>query len=160
MFLSTKHLSLDSKHRLAVPSMYRDRIKDSCGGQMVLMPSIPMVDTTAGTVEYEKSLWLYKLNAFEAVAERILAMPENTYAVRQLRERVFGQAEEVSLDAGGRFVVPAPLREYASIEKNVVLVGVGSKFALWSEHEFVNSKNRDKDNVPMETLEKMSELRT
>lgn len=162
MFLSTKHLSLDSKHRLAVPSMYRDRIKDSCGGQMVLMPSIPMVDTTAGKVEYEKSLWLYKLNTFEKVAEGVLAMPENTQAVRQLRERFLGQAEEVCLDAGGRIVVPAQLREYASIEKNVVLVGVGNKFVLWSEQEFVESENkkREQEDVPTETLVMMSGLQT
>lgn len=160
MFLGTKHLNLDSKHRLAVPSKYRDRIKDSCGGQMVLMPSIPMVDKEAGTVTYQKNLWLYKVDAFEEVAAGVLALPENSPAVRQLRDRVLGQAEEVSLDAGGRIVVPVELREYAGIEKNVALVGVGNKFVLWSESEYDNYANNDKQSVPIETLVMMSELKS
>lgn len=160
LFLSTKHLNLDSKHRLAVPSKYRDRIKDSCGGQMVLMPSIPMVDKEAGTVTYQKNLWLYKIDKFEEVAESVLALPENSPAVRQLRDRVLGQAEEVSLDAGGRIVVPAELREYAGIEKNVVLVGVGNKFVLWSENEYADFENSVKQNAPIETLVMMSEIKS
>ena len=54
---------------------------------------------------------------------------------------MIGHATDVEIDSHGRFLVPPLLREYASLEKRVMLVGQGKKFEIWSESNW--SKERD-----------------
>jgi hypothetical protein len=46
---------------------------------------------------------------------------------------LIGHAEECGVDSGGRILLPAPLREFAGLDKRVVLVGQGNKFEVWNE---------------------------
>ena len=46
---------------------------------------------------------------------------------------MIGHATESEIDSQGRFLIPNPLREYAGIQKKIILLGQGSKFELWSE---------------------------
>lgn len=50
-----------------------------------------------------------------------------------MKRLLLGHAEECTLDASGRILLPAPLREFANLEKRVVLVGQGNKFEIWNE---------------------------
>ena len=52
---------------------------------------------------------------------------------RALKRLLLGHAEECGLDASGRILLPAPLREFANLAKQVVLVGQGNKFEIWNE---------------------------
>jgi MraZ protein len=44
-----------------------------------------------------------------------------------------GHADDVVLDAAGRILVPPALRQYAALDRRVILVGQGNKFELWDE---------------------------
>ena len=52
---------------------------------------------------------------------------------RFIQRLVIGHASESEIDSQGRFLIPTPLREYAGIQKKIILLGQGSKFELWSE---------------------------
>jgi MraZ protein len=52
---------------------------------------------------------------------------------RRLQRLLLGHASELELDSHGRILLPALLREYANLDKRVVLVGQGAKFELWNE---------------------------
>lgn len=154
-FLGDSQLNLDSKHRLAFPSKYRGRVKDSCGGQMVLIPSLPTLD--GGVMEFDKSLWLYPMDKFQPLVEKISKLPQTSKDVRGLRQRVLGGAEEVQLDAGGRVVIPERLRVHANITKNIRLIADDDKYILWAEEEYQAYQNEGGE-IPEKIHDLMAEV--
>ena len=56
-------------------------------------------------------------------------MPDTARRVQRL---LIGHATELDLDSNGRILLPAILREYAKIDKEVILVGQGKKFEIWA----------------------------
>lgn len=146
MFIGTNNLILDGKHRMSVPARYRDRIKDLCGGNMVVAPAAPLIVQGSNPTPV-KCLWLYTANEWELVMQQILRLPSLDPVGRMMQQQFLGNAEEVSLDAGGRLLLPARLREYAAIEKNIALVGQGKKFEIWDEVHWLEQQGWDIGNV-------------
>ena len=122
MFRGVNALNLDAKGRMAMPTRYRQRLADSCRGQMVIT-----VDNS------DRCLLVYPLNEWEVVERRIQKLPSFNKHTRRLQRLLIGHATEVDLDANGRLLLPPPLREFASLEKRAVLIGQSNKFELWSE---------------------------
>ena len=52
---------------------------------------------------------------------------------RDLQRLLVGNASDVEIDGAGRILIPAPLRKFAGLEKDVALVGQGARFELWDE---------------------------
>ena len=71
--------------------------------------------------------------AWEAVRDQVNALPNAKRVHRNLQLKLVGAATPVELDGSGRVLVPASHRNAAGIEKKAVLLGMGSKFELWSE---------------------------
>lgn len=122
MFRGSTQLALDGKGRLSIPAKYRERLTTRCGGQLMLT-----ADPTNGC------LLLYPYPEWEIVERQINGLPSMDPVSRQLKMLVVGSAEEITLDGAGRILVPPLLRKFARLDKDVVLVGQGNKFALWSE---------------------------
>ncbi len=123
MFRGVNHLALDSKGRLAVPTRYRDTLARHCNGQMVLT-----VD-----VDRDHCLLLYPLPEWEEIERKLIKLPSLSKPARRLQRLLIGHATECELDGAGRILLPPPLREFASLVKNVVLIGQGNKFEIWDE---------------------------
>ena len=122
MFRGAHSLNLDTKGRLAVPSRYRHAIGERCGGQMVI--------TVNNTKEH--CLWLYPLDEWERVEAKLVALPSFDPNHQQLKRFLLGHACEVDMDGSGRLLLPAVLRDFAMMEKAVMLIGQGNKFEVWS----------------------------
>ena len=146
MFYGTNNLTLDGKHRMAVPAKYRERIKDLCGNNMVVAPAAPLVSADKGLVVSEY-LWLYTADQWAVVAQQVMGLSATVPANRRMQQMFLGGAEEVSVDSTGRLLLPARLREFAKIEKNVALVALGNKFEIWAEDAFVAHQNLDNDSL-------------
>jgi MraZ protein len=121
MFRGVNALQLDSKGRLAVPMRYREALMRQCGGQMVM------------TVDRDQCLLLYPLPDWEEIERKLVKLPSFNKQARRLQRLLMGHATECELDGNGRILVPPPLREFAGLNKAVVLIGQGNKFELWSE---------------------------
>lgn len=121
MFRGINPLSLDGKGRLAMPAKYRQELLQAANGQLVL------------TVDRDRCLLLYPLPVWEEVEGQLIRLSSTNPRARALKRLLLGHAEECTLDASGRILLPAPLREFASLEKRVVLVGQGNKFEIWNE---------------------------
>ncbi|KPL28612.1 MAG: hypothetical protein AMJ72_02430 [Acidithiobacillales bacterium SM1_46] len=119
MYRGVNTLNLDSKGRLAVPTRYRDALARHCSGQMV------------ATVDRDNCLLLYPLPEWEEIERKLVKLPSFNKQARRLQRLLIGHATEVELDGAGRILVPPPLREFASLNKEVVLIGQGNKFELW-----------------------------
>ena len=57
-------------------------------------------------------------------------------SVRALKRFVFGSAAELEYDKQGRVLIPVPLREYASLDKQAVIVGAGDHVEIWSREKY------------------------
>ncbi len=123
-FTGKTNLNLDERGRIGVPTRYREELRVSSEGKVwVTIPPEPS----------EKRLLIYSGPAWEKVAARVHRQNNSKGYVRHARRRMIGHAAEVELDRNGRVLIPQVLRDYAGLEKKVVLAGVGDCFELWAE---------------------------
>ncbi|HJN50039.1 MAG: division/cell wall cluster transcriptional repressor MraZ [Pseudomonadales bacterium] len=122
MFRGVSAINLDAKGRLAIPTRYRDRLAEHCDGQIVVT-----IDTD------ERCLLIYPLPQWEDIERKVEALPSFNPAARRVQRLLIGHATDIVMDGSGRILLPIPLREYARLEKKVVMLGQGGKLELWSE---------------------------
>ncbi|MEW5011340.1 MAG: division/cell wall cluster transcriptional repressor MraZ [Cycloclasticus sp.] len=125
MFRGVNNVTLDAKGRLSIPTRYRAQLKDSCDAQLVM------------TVDRERSLLLYPLPAWEDIERKLIKLPSLNKQARRLQRLLIGHATECELDGQGRVLVSPPLREFAGLDKKVVMIGQGNKFEIWNEQAWL-----------------------
>jgi MraZ protein len=104
--------SLDAKGRLFIPAKLRDEL-----GEVFYV-----------TLSMEKCLTAYSSEGWKALEEKIKAMPRS----KQIQMRpLFAHAAKCELDAQGRILLPAALRDFAGLKKNVTVVGDGDVAEFW-----------------------------
>ncbi|HET9679917.1 MAG TPA: division/cell wall cluster transcriptional repressor MraZ [Gammaproteobacteria bacterium] len=121
MFRGVNNVSLDAKGRLAIPSRYREHLLERCEGQLVV------------TVDPARCLLLYPLPDWEEIERKLVRLPSLNPQARRLQRLLVGHATELDLDGNGRVLLPTPLREFANMERRIVMIGQGNKFELWDE---------------------------
>jgi len=141
MFRGVAQLTLDNKGRLAVPAKYREALMAHCAGRIVI------------TADPSRCLLIYPQPAWEPIEQRLNSLSSFNTQTRALQRLLVGNASDVELDGAGRVLVPGPLRQFAGLDRNVVLVGQGAKFELWDEEKW-NQQMEDaqlfRDGVPPE----------
>ena len=120
MFRGATALNLDAKGRLAVPAKHRDALTVQSGGRLVL------------TAHPHRCLLLYPQSAWELIQEKVMSLPSLDKQASLLQRLLVGFAEDIEMDNAGRVLVSPVLREFAALEKQVMLVGQGSNYELWS----------------------------
>jgi len=144
VFRGVNTLNLDAKGRMAMPAKYRDRLISHCNGQLVV------------TVDRDHCLLLYPLPEWEEIERKLVRLPSLNKQARRLQRLLIGHATEVELDGAGRILLPPPLREFAELDKRVVLIGQGNKFELWNEGHWNERRDQwlteadDDDELPDE----------
>lgn len=131
MFRGVNPINLDAKGRMAIPARYRETISEHCCGQLVAT-----IDTE------ERCLLLYPLAEWEEIQEKIESLPSFNPAARRIQRLLIGHATDLDMDANGRLLLPAPLREYAELNKKIVLLGQGNKFEIWSEERWLATREQ------------------
>lgn len=113
---------MDAKGRLALPTRHRDPLLEECAGEIVVT-----IDTQS------RCLVIYPLPGWEEIEKDVQALPSLKPDVKRFQRMILGFATDIKLDTSGRMVLPQPLRDYARLDKKLVLVGQGNKVELWSE---------------------------
>jgi len=121
VFRGVNTVNLDSKGRLAIPTKYRDALVRLCEGQMVV------------TVDRDGCLLLYPLPEWEEIERKLARLSSFQKQTRRLQRLLIGHATECEMDGNGRILLSQPLREFAGLEKAVVLIGQSNKFEIWAE---------------------------
>jgi len=122
---------MDAKGRVAFPARYREKL----GGEE-REPIIITIDTQT------RCLLVYPLNKWEEIEQEIQDLPSLNPAVRRFQRLLIGYASELQFDASGRILLPQALRDYASLEKKLVLVGQGKKMELWDEATWLAERDK------------------
>lgn len=120
LFRGVTELNLDAKGRMAMPTRYRERLIERSEGRLVIT-----IDTD------ERCLLLYPLPEWEAIEQKLDSLPSFNPQARRVQRLLMGHATDVEMDGSGRLLLPPPLRQYANLDKQVVLIGQGKKFELW-----------------------------
>ena len=116
MFRGLHNINLDAKGRLAIPTKYREPLAELCGARLVVT-----IDTE------ERCLLIYPANEWEVIEAKIEALPSFNKAARRIQRLLIGHATDLELDGSGRILLPQPLREYAGLDKESVLMGQGKR---------------------------------
>ncbi|MFN2152484.1 MAG: division/cell wall cluster transcriptional repressor MraZ, partial [Anaerolineales bacterium] len=114
MFLGQYHHNLDEKGRLTIPAKFRDALAE---GAFL-------------TQGFDRNLRLITEADFEVMSEKINRLSMTDPSIRQLRRLIFATASEVQLDRIGRTLIPQFLRDFAGLENEAIIVGVGEAIEI------------------------------
>ena len=117
MFMSEYNHTLDTKGRLIIPAKFRETLGEECV-------------TSKGM---DGCLFVYAGDDWNAFEQKLTSLPLINKEARQFARFFLAGAATVEVDKQGRILLPAHLREFAGLEKDVVLVGVGSRVEIWSK---------------------------
>jgi MraZ protein len=130
MFRGINAINVDDKGRLAIPTRYRSRIENEADKHLVAT-----IDTE------EHCLLLYPLPTWREIEQKIESLPSFNRVTRRIQRLLIGHATELDMDGNGRILLPSLLREYAKLDKRVMLIGQGKKFEIWDEAGWNNGRN-------------------
>ena len=140
MFRGSSYHTIDAKGRVIIPARFRDVIRaDGAEGLMISRMDNCLVGFT--------------FNEWRNIEGKILAMAEKNENMRRFRRVFIGGSFECSCDKQDRILIPPSLRQYAELEKEIVLVGVLDHFEIWSRD------NYDKETMVLEKDMKKEEVR-
>ncbi len=131
MFLGEFAHTIDTKGRLTIPAKFRDLV-------------------TAGLVVtrgFDKNLMIYTMDEWRALAQRITQRPLADSDMRAFRRRVFSGAVDVVPDKQGRIIIPPYLRQFAGIDKDVIVAGMFDYLELWSSESWTAVRASIEDNA-------------
>jgi MraZ protein len=147
LFRGVNRVNLDSKGRLAVPTRYREELRDSCGSQLVV------------TIDFqEPCLLIYPAPEWQEIERKLMKLSSFNKDSRRVQRLLVGHATDVEMDGQGRLLLTQPLREFASLDKHSVLIGQGNKFELWDEERWNGRRDNWLEDTDMESLDLPSEL--
>lgn len=120
-FRGITKISVDAKGRIAVPKLHRDTLIDNGISEIVV------------TADLSGCLLVYPMPIWEHIEDQLVELPNNHPHARRLQRLYIGYATPMDLDTTGRILLPLELREFAGIDRKVVLIGQGKKLELWDE---------------------------
>lgn len=138
MFWGEHKHQIDAKNRLRIPA----KLKAELGDKFII---------TKGP---SGCLSAFPLKTMENMFEKLQNVPLSDIAAQRSVRMLFSSASEVENDEQGRFLLPQNLKEFAKIEKNVVITGVGTRIDIWSEDRWNEYNSYDNFDEVLEGLGK------
>lgn len=139
MFMGEYNHTIDTKGRLIIPSKFRETL----GDEFVVTKGL------------DGCLFVYDNQEWAAFEEKLKVLPLTNKESRMFVRFFLAGAASVEVDKQGRILIPSVLREFAGLDKDVVLVGVASRIEIWSKEKWEESSNiQDMEEI----AEHMSEL--
>ena len=115
MFLGTYSPRLDEKGRLFLPAKFRDELAEG----LVM------------TKGQERCLYVFAVGEFAQLTERLRNAPLSAKGARDYSRVFFASAHDDIPDKQGRVTVPGPLRDYAGLDRDCVVIGANTRVEIW-----------------------------
>ncbi len=134
MLIGEYEHSVDAKGRLIMPSKLKQDLDES-------------FIVTKGL---DSCLFVFSLTEWSNFEEKLKTLPLTNKNARDFVRFFLSGATECELDKQGRFLISANLRQYASLEKDVVIIGVGTRLEIWNKEkwqEYSNEENISADEI-------------
>jgi MraZ protein len=138
-FTSEFECKLDLKGRLILPARIKSVLQAAQGDELVI------------GLGFDKCLVIYPIVEFKKIYSRIAGLSEFNPENRKLQRNFFRGNMRVELDGSGRFVIPRSMLQYAELDKDVIVIGMGNKIEIWNPDLYRAQLYRDQsefsDNV-------------
>ena len=139
MFLGTHEPRLDEKGRLILPAKFRDEL----AAGLVM------------TKGQERCLYVFPQKEFNTITDQLRQAPVTQKAARDYMRVMFAGAHDEIPDRQGRVTIPASLREYASLEKECVVIGANTRVEIWDSkawREYLSDREKNFADVSEEVF--------
>ena len=133
--------TIDAKGRLIIPSKFRDTL----GDEFVVTKGL------------DGCLFVYDNAEWAAFEEKLNSLPLTSKDARKFVRFFLAGAVQAEVDKQGRILLPASLRKYAELEKDVVLAGVGKRIEIWNKEKWEAISSYDEDDMD-QAAEHMEDL--
>ncbi|HLR01897.1 MAG TPA: division/cell wall cluster transcriptional repressor MraZ [Virgibacillus sp.] len=120
MFMGEFNHNIDLKGRIIVPSKFREGLGE----------------TFVVTRGLDKCLFAYPMDEWEILEQKLKKLPLTKKDARAFTRFFFSGAVECEVDKQGRINIPQPLRNYADLEKECVVIGVSNRIEFWAEEKW------------------------
>lgn len=127
MFVGEYNHTIDTKGRLIIPSKFRDAL----GDEFVVTKGL------------DGCLFVYEDTEWSAFEEKLKALPLMSKESRKFARFFLAGAASVEADKQGRILIPSVLREFADLDKEVILAGVGGRIEIWSRERWEDASEYD-----------------
>ena len=139
MFMGEYNHTIDTKGRLIIPSKFREQL----GDEFIVTKGL------------DGCLFVFPKNEWEHFEEKLRALPLTQKNARKFVRFFVAGANLCELDKQGRILLPQPLREFAQLDKDVVLSGNINRIEIWSKEKWAeNNAYDDMDDI----AEQMTDL--
>lgn len=139
MFMGEYNHIIDAKGRLIIPARFRELL----GEEFILTKGL------------DGCLSIYPMDAWEAFETKLRALPLTNKNARTFTRFFVAGATNCELDRQGRILVPQTLREFAGLEKEVVLTGNLDRIEIWSKAKWSENCNYDDMDSIAESMQDM-----
>ena len=119
-FTSEYECKLDAKGRLVLPAKIKVNLPEVSSHELVLRKG------------FEPNLIVYPMLEYKKIHSKISSLSEFNAEQRRLKRNFFRSIATVELDNAGRFLIPKNMLAHASLEKEAIVVGVGSTIEIWN----------------------------
>ncbi|MCI5623990.1 MULTISPECIES: division/cell wall cluster transcriptional repressor MraZ [Anaerostipes] len=132
MFMGEYNHTIDSKGRLIIPSKFRETL----GQEFVITKGL------------DGCLFVFPIKEWKAFEEKLRSLPLINKDARKFSRFFLAGASTCELDKQGRILVPGTLREFAGMNKEVVLTGMLDRIEIWSKDKWnENNSYEDMDDI-------------
>jgi len=125
LFMGEYQHNVDSKGRIILPAKFRELL-----GEMFV-----------ATKGLDRCLFIYPKEEWTILEEKLKKLPLAKQEARAFVRFFFSGAAELEFDKQGRVLLPNNLRDYAGLEKDIVVVGVSSRIEIWDKQAWIDYNN-------------------
>lgn len=123
--------AIDAKGRVSLPAKFRAEL-----GERVVVSE-----------GFDRCLYVHAVENFEALVEKLNTLSLGKKEARDLTRGLLSGAHDAEVDTHGRILLPPDLREYAGLEREVVIVGVSTRVEIWDRQAYEEFHRRVKDEL-------------
>ncbi|MBO8136616.1 MAG: division/cell wall cluster transcriptional repressor MraZ [Desulfotomaculum sp.] len=120
MFMGEYSHTIDAKGRLIIPARFREGL----GDRFIVTKGL------------DNCLFVYPQHEWASLEQKLKSLPFTRADARAFVRFFFSGANECELDKQGRILIPANLREYAQLSKEVIVLGVSSRVEIWAKERW------------------------
>ena len=139
MFIGEYEHSADAKGRVIMPAKLRDDI----GDKFILTKGL------------DGCLFAYSQTEWTNFEEKLKTLPLTNKNARDFVRFFLSGAIECEIDKQGRFLIPGNLRGYAKLDKEIVIIGVGTRIEIWNKASWIQSEENISADEIAENMDKL-----
>lgn len=141
MFRGQHDQSIDPKGRIILPAKFREVLVSQYDHNLVITKNLDMC-----LVAYPVAEWVLK-------EDLLKQLPTGRKEVRMLKRFYMASASECTMDRQGRIVIPPSLKQFASLEKSIVIAGDIDHFEIWDRDLFYTHTTPDQETFESEAMQ-------